>query len=572
MKLSNRNIIYNRMLAILGCFVVLLVMAGLTDSYGASSPKTSVSPQEEHQLGERMYREGILPSGEPMQAFVKGDLPVPGTAFTCVSCHLRSGLGSYEGGVVTTPTNGAILFKPLDLQYKGVKQDPKYYPVPTRRPAYTDKTLANVIQSGVDPTGRTLNDVMPRYLIEDQDMALLVSYLKNLSSHFSPGVSDTTIHFATVITDDVSPEERNAMLVPLENYIKQKNTMAAYYKRNKFSARMAASMLYSGEMTFKKLSLSKWVLKGPAETWRSQLEEYNRKDPVFALLGGITNGDWQPIHEFCETNRIPCIFPITDYPVVSETDWYTLYFSKGYYQEGEAAARYLNRGEESQNEVPIVQIVRDSKEGKNLSAGFQETWRELGHQDPTTVRLKTGETLSEETLQQILAKEKPAVLVLWDGAESLPALELLANNKEKPQTILVSSSYLGKSVWKLGKELRDITYITYPYRLPQDEERYNGFVGQLASNMKLQGKADMIAKESFAITQLLTLVMMDIRGNYYRDNLLDVIGMMRDQDLPLYERLSFGPGQRYASKGCYIVQLSKGDKPELVKKSDWVIH
>jgi hypothetical protein len=39
-----------------------------------------------------------------------------------------------------------------------------------------------------------------------------------------------------------------------------------------------------------------------------------------------------------------------------------------------------------------------------------------------------------------------------------------------------------------------------------------------------------------------------------------------------YPRLSFGPGQRYASKGCYIVQLSSGEKPEVIRKSDWVIH
>jgi hypothetical protein len=63
-----------------------------------------------------------------------------------------------------------------------------------------------------------------------------------------------------------------------------------------------------------------------------------------------------------------------------------------------------------------------------------------------------------------------------------------------------------------------------------------------------------------------------MKGSYNRDNFLDVIGMMVDLEVPLYERLSFGPGQRYASKGCYIVQLSKGDKPAFIKKSDWVIH
>lgn len=65
---------------------------------------------------------------------------------------------------------------------------------------------------------------------------------------------------------------------------------------------------------------------------------------------------------------------------------------------------------------------------------------------------------------------------------------------------------------------------------------------------------------------------MDMKGNFYRDYFLEVISMNRDVEFPLYERLSFGPGQRYASKGCYIVQLSNGAEPELVKKSDWVLH
>jgi hypothetical protein len=50
--------------------------------------------------------------------------------------------------------------------------------------------------------------------------------------------------------------------------------------------------------------------------------------------------------------------------------------------------------------------------------------------------------------------------------------------------------------------------------------------------------------------------------------------MMVDQDyaIAVYPRLTFGTGQRYASKGCYIVQLGKGQKPALIRKSDWVIH
>jgi hypothetical protein len=63
-----------------------------------------------------------------------------------------------------------------------------------------------------------------------------------------------------------------------------------------------------------------------------------------------------------------------------------------------------------------------------------------------------------------------------------------------------------------------------------------------------------------------------MKEQFYRDYFLDIIAMSQDLDVPLYERLSFGPGQRYASKGCYIVQLGPGKKPELIKRSEWVIH
>lgn len=560
-------------IAILAQGIFFLLMFLGADSGWAEDvqPPTiaGVSREEALRLGEKMYRDGVLPSGEPTQAFVSGDVPVAGTAFSCMSCHLRSGLGSIEGRVATPPTNGKRLFQPFKLTlYKDFYR--KDTETISSRPAYTDETLAEAIRAGVDPAGRVLDDIMPRYLLEDKDMAILIYYLKSLSSQPSPGVSSTTLRFATVVSEDVSPETRDQMLVPLLNYIAIWNKSAGAKKTQESMDRLTiesavAPMRFAGaELAYRNLSLSLWVLRGTPETWRSQLEEYYSKEPVFALLGGITNGEWKPIHDFCEANYIPNLFPITDFPVISEKNLQTIYLSKGYFQEGEGAARYLNSMGELSEGKTIVQIVRDSREGRALSEGFQATWLEFGHKVPATVMLRTGETLSKDFLKQVTASERPASIVLWDGPEALPLLETLAAGKNRPEMVFVSSSYIGKSVWTLKEQVRGLTYITYPFRL---HGKAKG-----GAQMMPQPTPPVIREKTSALTRVLSRALMDMRGNYYRDYFFDVIGMMEDQEVAPYERLSFGQGQRYASKGCYIVQLIKGPSPELIKKSDWVIQ
>ena len=570
----------NPIAVVLLCATLLFSSFNVPRAY-CESIKPHRSPQEIIRLGERLYREGILPSGEPALAFVKGDLPVSGTAFSCVSCHMRSGLGSVEGGVFTPPTNGAFLFQPFRILFKGLEQ--KYFPFPDRRPAYNDTSLAEAIRSGESPAGGLLNDVMPRYMLEDEDMAILVAYLKSLSAQFSPGVSNTTLRLATVIADDVSPEARAAMLAPLQQYITIKNGQSSAYQKpsGRKSRLMAENMLVSKELSTRTMTLSLWTLKGRPETWRSQLDEYYRKEPVFALLGGITNSEWRVIHQFSEDNHVPCLFPQTDFPVISGTDWYTLYPSKGYYQEGEAAARYLNSKDDITADRQIVQIVRDSREGRALSAGFEQTLQEMERRAPVTLMLKPGEKVTDVMIKKLLTKEKPAAIVLWDGPEAESSLKILSAMPQKPTQVFVSSRYLGKQMRTLPEGARDFTYITYPFSFAQttvrssmgsitveDESKWNVNL----KDVPLRDVALNASDISNSTTKLVTMALMDLRGNYYSDNFFDVLGMIPDQPSQTYARLSFGPGQRYASKGCYIVQLTKGPNPELVRKSSWVIH
>jgi hypothetical protein len=525
------------------------------------------------ELGERMYRQGLLPSGEPMRARVQGDIEVDGTMFSCESCHLRSGMGSIEGTVITPPTCGSWLNKPLvgaEMKPESQARVPKRLDPPPFRQAYTEETLARVLAEGRDPNGRELDPIMPRYELDGRDMEILVFYLENLSAEFSPGVDDTTLRFATVITSEVSDGDRRAMLGTLEAHIRDHNSQSRHEERR---ARGAPFYKEEKYVPYRRWALEVWELDGEPSTWTAQLEDHAATTPVFALLGGISTLDWAPIHDFCERHRIPCLLPITDMPVISESDWYTLYYDRGPSQEGDAAARFLRRAEDVAETVPVVQIFRPSRAGRDLATGFREARRTMGLPSPTDVEVADGEAIDGAFWQQIVEQHAGAVLAIWLPATDLGAVEELAGEACPPMAF-VSEGLLGDAVLTLPEPVRGFTYITQRRSFPEDETRSRLSVQRWLEAKKLPVTDFEIQAKMYFLGWTLAGIVKMMRDNFYRDYFLDLAGMMRDQyyAIAVYPRLSFGPGQRFASKGCYVGQLSTGPDPTLVKRSTWVIH
>jgi len=564
-----------------GWLFLLILMTGLPLAVTAADQVPDdpdpllqgLSVAEILRLGEQMYRNGILPSGEVMVGYVHDDIEIDGSAFSCASCHLRAGLGSYEGGVETPPTTGVRLYQPYrrppslhDVDFQG-----RYFYAKTilDRPAYTRDGIKHALRYGEDPTGEAFNEVMPRYPLGDRDLAILVRYLELLSRHFSPGATPTSFSFATIITDDVSPDERQALIKSLQRFIDEQNQQMKMYRNF-----IKSGYTPTGDMkyAFHSATLKIWDLEGPPESWHRQLERYLDRDRVFAVLGGISHQEWRPIHEFCEERRLPCLFPITDLPVVSADDWYTFYFNKGYFQEGAAAAQYLRR---NASDAKLLQLVEDSPVGRALSEGFAAARRDFGLPEVPRVDLGAEQLQDPQALARLLAERQPDLVLLWGGPDLRPVLPALLGNDQRRRAF-VSSTLLGREADKLPEAVRPQVLITWPYRLKPyvgDEEG----TGKLARNpieITWQGiGASRIA--SLAATMLDRMVVVglrDLENDLYRDHLLDVISTQMDRVVFDFERISFGPGQRYVSKGCYVIQLGPGPQPELIPKSDWVIH
>ncbi len=526
-------------------------------------------------LGERMYRDGFLPNGDVMEGYIHGDIEVDSTAFSCASCHLRAGLGSVEGGVVTPPTTGKLLYQPYrrppSLNDVALGQGRYVYAKTIlQRPPYRRETLKYALRNGEDPVGELFNDVMPRYPLGDRDMAILVHYLESLSLDFSPGATTGNFRFATIITDDASASEREAALKPVQRFIYEQNQQVAMYR--KF---LKSGYTPTGDMkyAFRTATLAVWDLKGPAETWGAQLAAYYEKSPVFAVLGGISNQSWQPIHDFCETRKLPCLFPVTNLPVVSDHDWYTFYFNKGYYQEGDAVAHFLYRHDPA---AGVLQLVQDSPAGRALAAGFGAGRDDLGQDQPVSLFMSDRQLRDPSELMRVVAEHPAEMVLIWADSTLLPGLPGLASGAMPPQRVFVSSTLLGKSLAEIPEASREQVFITWPFRLKPyvGDTEGTGFLSRnpIETTWKSFGAPRVASRIATMLDTSILEGLHDIENNLYRDHLLDEMSMQMDRVVFDYERISFGPGQRYASKWCYIIQLGPGPEPELIPRSEWVIH
>src|SRR6185369_1531865 len=218
-----------------------------------------------------LYLEGKRGGGTPLIADRAGGLSIAGAQAACVNCHRRSGLGGAEGRSYIPPVTAQSLF---EAKAPGTGASASG----TGRPAYSDKSLARAIRSGIDPSGRRLDYLMPRYRLRDAEVKSLVAYLRQLSNQPAPEAEASALDFATVVAPGMQPERSNAMTEVLKACFDEHNAGPPAENGRK---RLGPNMSLREQPKWK---LHVWQLEGKPETWDGQLSDYARRQPVFALV------------------------------------------------------------------------------------------------------------------------------------------------------------------------------------------------------------------------------------------------------------------------------------------------
>ena len=497
--------------------------------------------QGDEELGRRIYQEGLLADRSAIIASSAGNPALASAAFRCASCHRASGFGGSEGGSFVPKVTAFALFGatvPTRTQlfrelYQEVRPEREWAKMRLgkQRPAYTHESLGIALSEGKDPSGRTLGKLMPRYQLGAADTANLVAYLKTLGEEPARGVSASELHLATVYAANPDMARKLPIQEVIRAFIRRKNS-----ETKRLQDRGSFSLNYKDDFksTWRRWVHHEWQLEGEPDTWAAQLAAFQREQPVFALVSGLGEGEWAPVQEFCEQQRLPGLFPNLVQPPEQIQNGYSFYFSQG----PRAEAYFLWSQLDSEQAGEIVQIF-------NANGAAEQAVAWLAEKLPTTKRSASqfkpekgrGGVPAETWVVWLSVPELVAYAQAWKGP--------------LPRALYVSGTMLGRTRNELvlAPEWEERLNILEPYASSETIWPKSYEIRAWMRSRRLGSDHEVERFNTYFALSLLDDLIVHLAGQFSAEYLIERIEheTERMENPGIYPTLSLGPTQKTAS-------------------------
>lgn len=500
-----------------GTLVLCLIML--------SSTAAGAGPADLLEQGRRLYRAGIAADGQPLQAMGAAEVAISGADAACERCHRRSGMGSREGNIPVPAISGPMLFSKLEPAQAARRGRHAIPVMPQRhqaRPAYDEATLAKALREGLDPLNRPLNPLMPRYALDEPSLKALTAYLSQLSTAAPPGLENGTLHLATVITPDADSVRSQTVINTLQTW-----------------ASAAPSV---------RIALQIWRLSGPESGWESQLRQFYRERPVYAILSGAGGVHWEPIQAFCESTSTPCLFPVLDQIPQAHDGDYAMYLGGGLGLESALLIRYLK--ELPAQPARIVQLF-DSERSASVAAHLERQFqagRVISHAWSGDAPADLADDLkSADILLLWLRPEQVATLTKAFPKIPSTGRIILSERLCPPDKLELPPAWQARTAWISERTSPSVRH----------GRALLGLIPWL-KQLNLPAGDEATQSEVYAAVFYFNDALARMRGNPTREYLMETLETAVDDRPPgaSYYRLSLGPGQRVASRLGHLMQHS----------------
>lgn len=532
--------------------------------------------------GEKIYQDGVLSSGAPLIGRVAGGSVMRRGVAACARCHRASGYGLSEAEAITPMITGPVLFEELmprraDLLRSLYQVNRSAVAIaaartPRYRPAYNRSTLAAAIRMGRDPTGRVLGALMPRFSISDTDMDHLIDYLFGLGRKQPAGVGPSTIEFATIVAGDVGSSRVKAMTDVIDAFVRRRNFDTAVLIGNRGKFPYGKDEYVSARRNW---VVHAWQLTGDAETWGAQLRRLYQANPVFAVIGGVSAGEWKPVHGFCEAERLPCIFPHVVPTAVMSPNRYNLYFSKSLRVEAEVLAGWLAVEARKDGKKPkVVQVHRGTRRQRAMASAFRSKLEGEGRHAIVDVAVERPGPIEPAFWTRLYDRHAPDALLLWLSADDVSALRLSASAIPDSVELYLSGGFLETSGFAAWERLPARVKLTFPFAIPGKEVPRIHRIRAWLRSRKIARRHERLQLNTYFALSITSHALSHIVDHFSRDYLIESIEHEAENKLNpgTYPHLGLGPGQRYASKGYFLVSLQAAKSGARFKPlSGWIV-
>ena len=162
------------------------------------------------------------------------------------------------------------------------------------------------------------------------------------------------------------------------------------------------------------------------------------------------------------------------------------------------------------------------------------------------------------------------ILVLWLRAADLQALPAPVAGIS---AVYASGVMGGLEQAPLAPAWRSLARITYPYALPGDRSLGLGYPFGYFHQHRIPVVAERVQVDTYIACTVLSQALTSMLGEFERDYLIERVEALLESRMfnGYYSRLGLAPGQRFASKGGYLVRFAEPTGVRIAADGEWIV-
>jgi ABC-type branched-subunit amino acid transport system substrate-binding protein len=479
--------------------------------------------------GKAVYMTGKGATGVLIQATVASGLSLPASLYPCSGCHGTDARGGVEAGVSAPSIRWSHLVEPAAVKS----------PAGSTRPPYEESSFARALRDGRDSAGRAFDPVMPRYAIDDRDLADLVAFLRAIETAEVSGVDAATIRIASLMP---LGEPRDPQAASIEALL------TAYFARID-----AAEPIHGRRIEFIAIDAGSDV----SAALQAQLAAIRGSEPPFAFLANAGPGADRRVLAELSAKGIPVVGPLT----FDEADQgITTVFQvlPTWADQARAAARLL-----SEARVPrAALVVEPGRTSHAMGEAFLAEAEERGLPVDrfTVVAGDVGDIAA-----RLADRQQNDVVVLGSG-EFAARFAAAAKRLDWKPRLVASGVLAGGRLGDSGLETRLFWPPGGTLPAHPDADAFETLLASLPEAARAP-RERIMQMAAYSAAALLVDTIQRTGRDLTRNSLVDTLSRTQGFDSGLMPEISFGPTRRTGIRGAFV---TGGDTAGQAVEGRWI--